>query len=448
MKLTNLDRVVFPADGITKGDLVAYHRDVADRMVPHLRGRPLSLERFRGTIDDGGFFQQSVGKHFPEDLIGRVAIDRSVGFDPDVEPVMPHARGRPAPAPRSTVTVHPVADSADALVYLSNQGALTFHAWPARLPDLERPDALVLDLDPEDDDFAAVRRAAGLLRDVLDGVGLVSVPMLTGSRGLHVVVPLDGTLGWAPVWTMAKAIGAAHVERAPKELTRAFYKSQRRGRLYVDTARARRLLAEAGYPNGIDVALWSANVATIARIAQSIQGYLNAVGIRTKLEQRDAPSAREAARNGQVDLFVKTWYADYPDADAFLYPLLHSESKGVGGNYSFYANPTVDSLVALARRTQDDAQRAALSRQADSLSFACGCFGTSIRNGLVTSRASGICDLAELARNRWTTLSVSFSISFIRVTCFCPSTRKVLISSAVATSAALAACGPPRRYMK
>ncbi len=240
MKLTNLDRVVFPADGITKGDLVAYHRDVADRMVPHLRGRPLSLERFRGTIDDGGFFQQSVGKHFPEDLIGRVAIDRSVGFDPDVEPVMPHARGRPAPAPRSTVTVHPVADSADALVYLSNQGALTFHAWPARLPDLERPDALVLDLDPEGDDFAAVRRAAGLLRDVLDGVGLVSVPMLTGSRGLHVVVPLDGTLGWAPVWTMAKAIGAAHVERAPKELTRAFYKSQRRGRLYVDTGRARR----------------------------------------------------------------------------------------------------------------------------------------------------------------------------------------------------------------
>jgi bifunctional non-homologous end joining protein LigD len=242
VKLTNLDRVVFPADGITKGELVAYHRDVAERMLPHLRGRPLSLERFRATIDDGGFYQQSVAKHFPA-FIGRAPVDRTVGLDPDAEPVMPHARGRPAPAPnpKGPVTVHPVVEDADGLVYLSNQGTLTFHAWPARLPDLERPDALVLDLDPDaDDDFAAVRRAAGLLREVLAELGLAAVPMLTGSRGLHVIVPLDGTLGWEGVWTMAKAIGAAHVARAPKELTRAFYTSQRRRRLYVDTGRARR----------------------------------------------------------------------------------------------------------------------------------------------------------------------------------------------------------------
>lgn len=219
VKLTNLDRVVFPADGITKGDVVAYYEAVAPRMLPHLEARPLSLQRFRKTIDDGGFFQQSASGHFP-DFVGRLPVAHNDG---------------------EGETVHPVAGSAEALVYLANQGALTLHAWPARAPALECPDALVLDLDPaEAEEFGPVRRAALLLREELENVGLVGLPMLTGSRGLHVVVALDAATPWDGVWTFAKAIGAALVKRAPKELTRAFYKSQRRGRLYVDTGRARR----------------------------------------------------------------------------------------------------------------------------------------------------------------------------------------------------------------
>ncbi|CAA9524111.1 MAG: ATP-dependent DNA ligase [uncultured Solirubrobacteraceae bacterium] len=218
MKLTNLDRVVFPADGITKGDVVAYYEAIAERMLPHLEGRPLSLQRFRSTIDAGGFYQQAASSHFPE-FVGRLPVAHSED---------------------GGETVHPLAESQDALVYLANQGALTFHVWPARTPDLEHPDALVLDFDPSGEEFAPVRTAALLLREELDKVGLSGVPMLSGSRGLHVIVPLDGTTGWDGVWTFAKAIGAALVKRAPKELTRAFYKSQRRGRLYVDTGRARR----------------------------------------------------------------------------------------------------------------------------------------------------------------------------------------------------------------
>jgi bifunctional non-homologous end joining protein LigD len=219
VRLTNLDRVVFPDDGITKGDVVTYYGDVAERMLPHTRGRPLSLERFRGTIDDGSFFQQAVAKHFPEDVVHRVEVDKAEG---------------------GTI-VHPVADSRDALVYLANQGALTLHGWASRLPELEHPDRLVLDLDPPEDDFAPVRRAALLLRDVLEEHGRgPGLPLLTGSRGVHVLVPLDGALDWAATWTLAKELGAALVERDPKTLTRAFYKSQRRGRLYVDTGRARR----------------------------------------------------------------------------------------------------------------------------------------------------------------------------------------------------------------
>jgi peptide/nickel transport system substrate-binding protein len=143
-----------------------------------------------------------------------------------------------------------------------------------------------------------------------------------------------------------------------------------RPRYAYDVAKAKQLLTAAGHPNGIDVELWHSQDAVIARLAQTVQGYLNAAGIRTKLVQRDASSAREAARKGETDMTLKTWYADYPDADSFLYPLLYSGSKGPGGNVSFYANPAFDKLLLSARREQDDAKRAALYRSADSLAYA------------------------------------------------------------------------------
>jgi ABC-type transport system substrate-binding protein len=137
-----------------------------------------------------------------------------------------------------------------------------------------------------------------------------------------------------------------------------------------NVARARELLTAAGYPNGIDVELWSSQTAPSPRIAQAIQAYLAEAGIRVRLQQRDAPSVREAARNGQVDLFLKDWFADYPDAENFLYPLLHSNNRGQGGNISFYSNPQFDRIVNQARVELDDARRTALYTQADSLAFA------------------------------------------------------------------------------
>ncbi|HET6681458.1 MAG TPA: ABC transporter substrate-binding protein [Gemmatimonadaceae bacterium] len=143
-----------------------------------------------------------------------------------------------------------------------------------------------------------------------------------------------------------------------------------RARYAYDTTAARRLLREAGHPDGIDIELWHSQDAMIARLSQAVQAYLNAVGIRTTLVQRDASSAREASRNGETDLILKTWYADYPDADSFLYPLLHSGSAGPGGNVSFYANAQFDRLATAARRELDDSARAGLARQADSLAYA------------------------------------------------------------------------------
>jgi hypothetical protein len=136
-----------------------------------------------------------------------------------------------------------------------------------------------------------------------------------------------------------------------------------------DPDRARELLREAGYPDGIDIELWHSQTSTASRLAQTIQGYLHVAGIRAKLVQRDAPSMREAAWKGETDLVLKDWWADYPDAENFLYPLLHSANVGPGGNVSFWANPTFDQLVARARREQREDVRTRLYTQADSLAY-------------------------------------------------------------------------------
>jgi peptide/nickel transport system substrate-binding protein/oligopeptide transport system substrate-binding protein len=127
-----------------------------------------------------------------------------------------------------------------------------------------------------------------------------------------------------------------------------------------DVAKAKQLLAAAGHPNGIDIELWSSQTPPFPRIAQTVQANLAEAGVRVKLVQRDASSMREAARAGQTDMALKDWFADYPDAENFLYPLLHSANRGPGGNVSFYSNPQYDKLVDQARREQDEAKRNAL----------------------------------------------------------------------------------------
>ena len=136
-----------------------------------------------------------------------------------------------------------------------------------------------------------------------------------------------------------------------------------------DTLRARQLLREAGYPNGVDLDLWTSTTPIFVRIAETLQGYAALSGFRLKIIQRESAAAREAARKGQADLFVKDWYADYPDAENFLFPLLHSVNKGVGGNVSFFSNAQFDTLVSQARREQDEGKRVAMYRQADALAF-------------------------------------------------------------------------------
>ena len=136
-----------------------------------------------------------------------------------------------------------------------------------------------------------------------------------------------------------------------------------------DPTLAKKLLAEAGYPNGFAVKLWRTPRAELARSAQSIQQSLAEVGVRAEIVERDASSARAAVRNGEADLFLTDWWADYPDPENFNYPLFHSRNKGPGGNYAFLADPRLDSLILRARSTPDETEKVRLAREIDARVF-------------------------------------------------------------------------------
>ncbi|MFD7747511.1 non-homologous end-joining DNA ligase [Streptomyces sp. NPDC059698] len=207
------DKVLFPADGITKAALADYYRLVAGAMVPHLRGRPLMMERYPDGVEGPSFMQKEVPDHFP-DWFHRVELPKADG----------------------TVT-YAVCDEPAALVYLAGQACVTPHRFLSRADRPDRPDRMVFDLDPSDDDFGSVRTAALSLRGLLDELELPSAVMTTGSRGLHVVVPLDRRADFDKVRDLARRISGLLAARAPDALTTAPRKEARGGRLYLDVQR-------------------------------------------------------------------------------------------------------------------------------------------------------------------------------------------------------------------
>ena len=211
--ITHPDRVLFPADGITKADLAAYHHAVAPFLVPHLADRPLMLQRFPGGIDKDGFYQKDAGKTLPKWI--RTVRARKEG---------------------GTVN-HPIVDDEAALLALSNLGTVSFHRWGARADELERPDVLIIDLDPSRDDITAVVQAARWTRELLDELDLAAYVQVTGSRGLHVVTPLDRSASTEDVRSFADGLAIVLAARHPDELTHQFSKASRGDRLYLDTAR-------------------------------------------------------------------------------------------------------------------------------------------------------------------------------------------------------------------
>ncbi|MFC5213124.1 non-homologous end-joining DNA ligase [Streptomyces coerulescens] len=217
VEVKRVDKVLFPGDGgakeYTKGDLVDYHRSVARFMLPHLRGRPLMLERHPDGLDGPEFMQKNTPEHYP-DWITRVDLPKEDG----------------------TVR-HTVCDDTATLLYLTDQASLTLHRWLSRTNSINSPDRLVFDLDPADDDFGQVREAARFLGELLDELKLPSAPMTTGSRGLHIVVPLTGERDFDEVREFARDVADTLAAAHPDRLTTAARKKDRGQRLYLDVQR-------------------------------------------------------------------------------------------------------------------------------------------------------------------------------------------------------------------
>ena len=211
--ITHPEKLLFPDDGITKGDLVAYYEAMAPLMLPHLRDRPVTMERYPAGIGEQGFWQKDVSKGFPP-WLKRVAVPKKDG-----------------------VVHYPVVTDVRSLLWITNQNTITQHVWTSRIPHLDYPDVCVFDLDPSKDDVAEVRAAALGLRDLLEQLGLPSWIKTSGSKGFHIVAPIDGETPMGVVARFANQVGTLFVSLAADRLTQEFSKADRSGRIYVDTGR-------------------------------------------------------------------------------------------------------------------------------------------------------------------------------------------------------------------
>jgi len=216
--ISHPEKILFPGDGITKGELASYYEAIAPVMLPHIRRRPVTMERYHRGIGAPGFFQKDVSKGFPE-WLKRVEVPKNEG----------------------TVN-HPIVTDARSLLWLANQNSITIHVWPSRAPNLYKPDICVFDLDPsrnfgDKGQLAVLCRVALDLRELLKELGLPSWIKTTGSKGFHIAVPLDAKADFATVARFAHRVGKLLVARDPENLTREFHKVDRGGRILVDTGR-------------------------------------------------------------------------------------------------------------------------------------------------------------------------------------------------------------------
>jgi bifunctional non-homologous end joining protein LigD len=217
VKLSNLDKIFWPGDdpsgGITKGDLVDYYREVADVLVPHLRGRPFTMRRYPDGAFGKAFFQKDAPKGMPE-WIPRFRVQVST-------------RERP---PKQRWIDAPVVDDADALTWMANMGCIDMNAWYSRVDRPDRPDFVLFDLDPSPDvGLAEVVQVALLVKQALDALGLVSFPKTSSADGMHVLVPVERRYTYAQTREFCEIVAGALARTQRGLVTTEWSRAKRRG---------------------------------------------------------------------------------------------------------------------------------------------------------------------------------------------------------------------------
>jgi bifunctional non-homologous end joining protein LigD len=216
VNITHPEKILFPKDGITKAKFIGYYATIAEIMLPYLKNRPLTMLRYPDGIDKEGFYHKDTPDYFPS-WIKRVAISKRTEQGTD------H---------------YVVCNNTATLVYIANQNCITPHLWLSRIDKLDYPDKLIFDLDPgKNTTFAFIKKTAWQLKEVLESVGISPFVMTTGSRGLHVTVPLNRRANFTTVRTFAKNIAQIIVQNDPQHLTLESRKEKRGGRLLIDIMR-------------------------------------------------------------------------------------------------------------------------------------------------------------------------------------------------------------------
>lgn len=240
MKVSNPDRIVFPEDGISKGEVVDYYRKVSGLLLPFLTGRALTVERYPKGLGAKGFMQKNAPDHYPDDLIDRHEVPKEGG-----------------------TTVYPVIRTSDGIEYFANLGVVTFHVPPSPAEDWERPDWIIWDLDPPEGKLNLVRQAAQRLKERLDRHSITTQLMTSGSKGYHLRARLDSETHWEDVAHIARALAALAAADNEDIMTLAFRKSERGERVFVDWLR--------NAPYSTSVAPWSLRARKGAPVATPLR---------------------------------------------------------------------------------------------------------------------------------------------------------------------------------
>jgi bifunctional non-homologous end joining protein LigD len=208
------DKVLFPNSGITKNEVTLYYEKISDYILPHMKNRALTMQRFPKGINEVGFFQKNASDYFPDWILTK-QIKKEGGWVNQV-----------------------ICNNKETLLYLVNQYTLTFHISLSKIDTIEFPDRLIFDLDPPEGKFKLAIDAATILRNFLEeDLDLKTFLMTTGSKGLHVVVPLKGHENFNEVHEFTKQIANYIANKYPNNYTTAIRKNQRKGRLYIDFLR-------------------------------------------------------------------------------------------------------------------------------------------------------------------------------------------------------------------
>jgi len=216
IKISKPHKTFFPDAQITKEDVAEYYAKIADTVLPYIKDRPLTMERYPDGIDGERFYQKHAQDYFP-DAVRRVTLKNRQ---------------------EEGSTEYVLCQNAQTLVYLAQLGCITPHYWLSRKDQPDTPDRMVFDLDPASaEDFDTVVQAANILKKLLEEDGLTPFVMTTGSKGMHVLVPIKRELGFDTVRDYARAIAEQAMDQAPDMLTMEVRKEKRKGKLFLDTAR-------------------------------------------------------------------------------------------------------------------------------------------------------------------------------------------------------------------